>query len=143
MPGEYVCPRALLLCCEAQARLKPVCDPQGVCTFALCALSSKNIDGLSTLGFGKSDWVLTFSKRLLLTNAKNNHAAACGIASLGFILNLIGRLLSNTLHIYIGPDLITLCCGIYYGTGLLRASKVSKLQAARVSLTLSPCRILG
>ena len=136
LPGEYVCPRALLLCCEAQARLKPVRDPQGVCTFALCALSSKNVDGLSTLGFGKSDWVLTFSKRLLLTNAKNNNAAACGIASLGFILNLIGRLLSNTPPVIVF-DLITLCCGIYYGTGLLRASKVSKLQAARVSCAFS------
>ena len=81
-------------------------------------------------------------KRLLLTNAKHNDAAACGIASLGFILNLIGRLLSNTPPVIVF-DLITLCCGIYYGTGLLRASKVSKLQAARVSLTLSPCRILG
>ena len=112
-----------------------MCDPQGVCTFALCALSSKNIDGLSTLGFGKSDWVLTFSKRLLLTNAKNNHAAACGIASLGFILNLIGRVLSNTFQYLVG-DLIALCCGIYYGTALMRASKIAKLQAARAPLPL-------
>ena len=67
---------------------------------------------------------------------KNNHAAACGIASLGSILNLIGRLLSNTLHIYIVPDLITLCCGIYYGTALMRASKIAKLQAARAPLPL-------
>ena len=116
-----------------------MCDPQGVCTFALCALSSKNVDGLSTLGFGKSDWVLTFSKRLLLTNAKNNNAAACGIAALGFILNLIGRVLSNTFQYLVG-DLIALCCGIYYGTGLLRASKVSKLQAARVSLRFLPAK---
>ena len=41
---------------------------------------------------------------------------------------------------YLVGDLIALCCGIYYGTGLLRASKVSKLQAARVSLRFLPAK---
>ena len=38
--------------------------PQAVCTFALCALSSKNVDGLNTLGLGESsrETFLTFAK---------------------------------------------------------------------------------
>ena len=38
--------------------------PQAVCTFALCALSSKNVDGLNTLGLGESsrETFVTFAK---------------------------------------------------------------------------------
>ena len=35
-------------------------------------------------------------------------------------------------------DLIALCCGIYYGTALMRASKIAKLQAARAPLAPLP-----
>ena len=108
--------------------------PQAVCTFALCALSSKNVDGLNTLGLGESsrETFLTFAKCISLTQLCPS--AACGIAGLRFLLCLIGALMST--FQYLVGDLIALCCGIYYGTALMRASKIAKLQAARAPLPL-------
>ena len=82
--------------------------PQAVCTFALCSLSSKNPDGLSCLG-----------------------CIAIALASLQFAIKLILGLMSTMT--FIGADFFTFLFGLYYGTGLQRAAKVSKQQAARAS----------
>ena len=82
--------------------------PQAVCTFALCSLSSKNPDGLSCLGL-----------------------IAIALASLQFAIKLILGLMSTMM--FIGADFFTFLFGLYYGTGLQRAAKVSKQQAARAS----------
>ena len=82
--------------------------PQAVCTFALCSLSSKNPDGLSCLG-----------------------CIAIALASLQFAIKLILGLMSTMT--FIGADFFTFLFGLYYGTGLQRAAKVAKQQAARAS----------
>ena len=82
--------------------------PQAVCTFALCSLSSKNPDGLSCLG-----------------------CIAIALASLQFAIKLILGLMSTMT--FIGADFFTFLFGLYYGTGLQRAAKVSQQQAARAS----------
>ena len=86
--------------------------PQAVCTFALCSLSSKNPDGLSCLGL-----------------------IAIALASLQFAIKLILGLMSTMT--FIGADFFTFLFGLYYGTGLQRAAKVSKQQAARASPPLA------